>query len=145
MLGRDDLLLSGTSIRSAVLSDSDTSTWRNRVSLRVRQVPTTIEGESRTGILGSGLVLGRRTVWASKSFSGFGHIRLSDGVAQGTSRNPCALGAPAEAPQSGAPLRAAYGPQGPVCLLLPQARVRIRAGDRNQHVHSRTEPPPGRR
>ena len=36
MLGRDDLLLSGTSIRSAVLSDIDTSAWRNRESLRVR-------------------------------------------------------------------------------------------------------------
>src|SRR3989442_5837273 len=45
MLGRDDLLLSGTSIRSAVLSDIDTSTWRNRASLRVRQVPMAIEGK----------------------------------------------------------------------------------------------------
>src|SRR5438034_9349656 len=36
VLGRDDLLLSGTSIRSVVLSDIDISTWRNRASLRVR-------------------------------------------------------------------------------------------------------------
>src|SRR2546422_3756934 len=44
MLGRDDLLLSGTSIRSAVPSDIDTSTWRNRASLRVRY-------NGRSGIL----------------------------------------------------------------------------------------------
>src|SRR2546427_4831495 len=42
--GRDDLLLSGTSIRSAVLSDIDTSTWRNRASLRVRYFSRVIEG-----------------------------------------------------------------------------------------------------
>src|SRR2546425_4602320 len=41
-----------TSIWSAVPSDIDMSTWRNGVSLRVRQVPTTIEGKGETGILG---------------------------------------------------------------------------------------------
>src|SRR3989442_5837275 len=98
-----------------------------------------------TGILGPGLVLGQRRVWAGKSFSVFGHIRLSHGVAQGTSRNPYALGAPAESPQSGAPLPAAHGPQGPLCLLLPKAWVRIRAVDRYQHVQAPTELPPRRR
>src|SRR5437016_919470 len=44
-MGRDDRLLLAYLKRSAVSSDIDIPTWRNRASLRVRQVPATIEGE----------------------------------------------------------------------------------------------------
>ena len=36
VMGRDDLLLKAYLGESAVLSDIDTQTWRNRASLRVR-------------------------------------------------------------------------------------------------------------
>src|SRR5947208_780072 len=79
------------------------------------------------------------------SFSVLGHIRFSNGLAQGTSRSPRAMGASSDVPQGRTPLPAAYEPQGPVRLLFPQARIRTRAGHRDQHVHPWTEPPPARR
>src|SRR5439155_3964085 len=39
VMGRDDRLLLAYLKRSAVSSDIDTSTWRNRASLRVRTIP----------------------------------------------------------------------------------------------------------
>src|SRR5438034_758595 len=60
-----------------------------------------------------------------KSFSVLEHISSSYGLAQGTSRGPGTVGAPSDAAQGGTPVPAAYEPQGPVRLLLPQARVRI--------------------